>query len=437
MAELRVLICGNVVGSVEQTEAGDLELTYEESWQDRSDSYPLSLSMPLSVQEHGDDVVRPFMEGLLPDNDAVLNNWARRFHVSPRNPFALLTHMGEDCAGAVQFVHPDRLEDITQQTENQVEWLAEEGVAERLKDLVEARGTGRLAGDTGQFSLAGAQPKMPLLFDGDRWGIPSGATPTTHILKPPAREDLDGFDINELFCLRLARGIGLMVPEATVQTFDGQEALVVRRYDREQDGEGRLVRVHQEDACQALAVSPIKKYESEGGPGPADIVSLILRESDRPEQDVGVLVDALALNWVIGGTDAHAKNYSFVLRPGSVHLAPLYDLISVLPYSRRIHYREAKLAMRIDREYHLWKIRRRHWEGLAIRCQLDPEPLLDRVAEVVAAIPEATERTASELRDKGIGHGIIDRLEDSITDHANKCSRVLSVRASPRSPLPP
>lgn len=437
MAELRVLICGNVVGRVEQTEAGDLELTYEESWQDRSDSYPLSLSMPLSVQEHGDDVVRPFMEGLLPDNDSVLKSWARRFHVSPRNPFALLTHMGEDCAGAVQLVHPDRLEDLTEQTESRVEWLSEEGVAERLKDLVEAQGTGRLAGDTGQFSLAGAQPKMPLLFDGGRWGIPSGATPTTHILKPPAREDLDGFDINELFCLGLARGIGLTVAEATVQTFDGQEALVVRRYDRERDGEGRLVRVHQEDACQALAVSPIRKYEREGGPGPADIVSLILRESDRPDEDVGVFVDALALNWVIGGTDAHAKNYSFFLRPGSVRLAPLYDLISVLPYSRRTHYREAKLAMRIDREYHLWKIRRRHWEGLAIRCGLDPEPVLDRVAEVVTALPEATGRTASELRDKGIRHGIIDRLESSITDHAKTCLRVLSGKANAGSPLHP
>lgn len=90
-------------------------------------------------------------------------NWARRFHVSPRNPFALLTHMGEECAGAVQFVRPDRVEDALQQDESQIEWLTEEGVAERLRDLVEAQGTGRLAGDNGQFSLAGAQPKMPLL----------------------------------------------------------------------------------------------------------------------------------------------------------------------------------------------------------------------------------------------------------------------------------
>lgn len=139
------------------------------------------------------------------------------------------------------------------------------------------------------------------------------------------------------------------------------------------DAAGRWVRLHQEDACQSLAVSPIRKYENEGGPGAPDIAALILRESDSPGHDLGAFIDALALNWVLGGTDAHAKNYAFLLSPGSVRLAPLYDLISILPYPGQVHYKEAKLAMRIDREYHVWKIRRRHWEGLAMRSELDPE----------------------------------------------------------------
>jgi serine/threonine-protein kinase HipA len=156
----------------------------------------------------------------------------------------------------------------------------------------------------------------------------------------------------------LAHEIGLAVAESTVRSFEDQEALVVRRYDRQLDTGGRLVRVHQEDVCQVLGVSPLRKYESDGGPGPAEIIRLILRECDRPADDVGTFIDALALNWVIGGTDAHAKNYSFLLTPGSVRLAPLYDLISVLPYPHRIDYRELKLAMRIDREYHLECTRR-------------------------------------------------------------------------------
>jgi serine/threonine-protein kinase HipA len=266
---------------------------------------------------------------------------------------------------------------------------------------------------------------MPLLHDGQRWGIPSGRTPTTHILKPPAQQDLDGFDINDHLCLRLAKELGLAVAASTLQTFAGQEALVVERYDRRRLENGRLIRLHQEDACQALAVSPLRRYENEGGPGPAQIVNLLLRESDSPETDVGAFLDALGFNWVIGGTDAHAKNYSLLLSPGSVRLAPLYDLISVLPYPRRVHYRQAKLAMRIDREYHLWKIRRRHWEGLAVRCDLDPEPVLERITQLVTAVPEAVERAAAAVREEGIDHDIVNRVQAVVRDHCERCLGVL------------
>ena len=425
MTELRVLINDVVVGMVQQQKSGDLALTYERSWQERDDSYPLSISMPLARQTHGDAVVRPFMEGLLPDNNSILDLWAKKFQVSARNPFALLSYMGEDCAGAVQFMRPDRYEAASSHADGEVEWLTEEGVAERLRDLVDRGGTGRLAGDRGQFSLAGAQPKMPLLHDGERWGIPSGPTPTTHILKPPAQKDFDGFDINEHFCLRLAKELRLTVAESTLQTFAGQKALAVERYDRLRSSTGRLLRLHQEDACQALAVSPLRKYENEGGPGPAQIVSLLLRESDDPESDVGAFIDALGLNWVMGGTDAHAKNYSLLLSPGSVRLAPLYDLISVLPYPHRVHHREAKLAMRIDREYYVWRIRRRHWEGLAVRCELDPEPLLERITELIAAVSQGVEHAATAVRNEGIDHEIVDRLEVGIRDHSEACLRVL------------
>lgn len=425
MTDLLVLINGDLAGVVEQQGSGALALIYERSWQERDDSYPLSLSMPLARQEHGDPVVRPFMEGLLPDNNDVLERWAVKFQVSARNPFGLLTHMGEDCAGAVQFVRRDRYREVSDPSGGDVEWLTDEGVAERLRDLVERHGTGRLAGDRGQFSLAGAQPKMPLLHDGQRWGIPSGRTPTTHILKPPAQQDLDGFDINDHLCLRLAKELGLAVAASTLQTFAGQEALVVERYDRRRLENGRLIRLHQEDACQALAVSPLRRYENEGGPGPAQIVNLLLRESDSPETDVGAFLDALGFNWVIGGTDAHAKNYSLLLSPGSVRLAPLYDLISVLPYPRRVHYRQAKLAMRIDREYHLWKIRRRHWEGLAVRCDLDPEPVLERITQLVTAVPEAVERAAAAVREEGIDHDIVNRVQAVVRDHCERCLGVL------------
>jgi serine/threonine-protein kinase HipA len=426
VTELLAVMNGELLGVVTQRKNGQLHLTYERAWQDGQDSYPLSLSMSLGRREHGDSVVRPFMEGLLPDSNDVLERWARKFHVSARNPFALLAHMGEDCAGAVQFVRPDRFEDVSRPGDDEVEWLTEEDVAERLRDLLERRGTGRLAGDRGQFSLAGAQPKMALLRDGERWGVPSGRTPTTHILKPPAQQDLDGFDIDEHLCLKLARELGLTVAASSLRTFAGEQALVVDRYDRRRRvPDGRLVRLHQEDACQALGVTPLRRYENEGGLGAPEIVALLLRESDDPAADVGAFVDALALNWVMGGTDAHAKNYSVLIAPGSVRLAPFYDLISILPYARRVHYRQARLAMRIDREYLLWKIRRRHWEGLAVRSGLDPAPLVDRVGELMATVPGAVSRAATEVRNEGVTHEIVDRVATAVRDHAEDCLRRL------------
>jgi len=425
MDELRVLIAGDFVGSVQQHAGGNLVLTYEQSWRERSDSLPLSVSMPLAQREHGDAVVRPFMEGLLPDNAIILERWARQFHVSSRNPFALLARMGEDCAGAVQFVRPERFEELANAGAGEVEWLTEDDLAERIRELVDHHGTGRLPGDRGQFSLAGAQPKMALLYDGARWGIPSGQMPTTHILKPPAQKDLEGLDVNEHLCLRLAHELGLAVAESSLRKFRSEKALVIARYDRRRLVEGRVVRLHQEDVCQALSVSPLRKYQNEGGPGPEDIVGLLLRESDDPDTDVAAFIDALALNWVIGGTDAHAKNYSLLLSPSSVRLAPLYDLISILPYPHRVHPREAALAMKVDREYRLWKIHRRHWEGLAARCDLDPEPLLERVIQLVAAVPTAVVRAATSLRAQGVHGEMVERVAAAVRAHSEQCLRAL------------
>lgn len=425
MAKLAVIVNGESAGEVEQLEGGRLEFRYARSWQEHRHSYPLSLSMPLAKRVHGDAVIRPFMSGLLPDNDAVLERWARRFHVSARNPFALLTHMGEDCAGAVQFVPSDRTKDVRGSDELQVVWMSEDDIAQRLLDLVERQGTGRLPGDTGKFSLAGAQPKMALYYNGEQWGIPAGATPTTHILKPPAQPDLDGFDINEHFCLTLAEQLGLTAVRSRLKVFRNQQAIVVERYDRLWHEDGRVVRVHQEDTCQALGVPPWIKYENEGGPGAASIVDLLVDHSSEPDSDVGAFIDALVLNWVIAGTDAHAKNYSILIAPDSIRLALLYDLKSALPYPKSFPFREIKLAMRVDREYQLWKIRSRHWKGLATSCNLDPQPVLARVAELVADVPSAVERTAAALRAGGISHEVVGRLETTITERGHRCAELL------------
>lgn len=231
MDELAVYMDGRQMGRLVQ-KGGRLAFTYSDEWRAAEGSYPLSTAMPLVSRDHGHKEVTAFLWGLLPDNEQVLQRWARRFQVSPRNPFALLAHVGEDCAGAVQFVTENRISDFLNETgDNAVEWLSEKDIGRRLSALKQDAGAGRTPRDTGQFSLAGAQPKTALYYDGEKWGIPHGRMPTTHILKPPT-DEFDGFAENEHLCLQLAAALGLPAARSTVETFDAATAIVIERYDR-------------------------------------------------------------------------------------------------------------------------------------------------------------------------------------------------------------
>jgi HipA-like protein len=244
---------------------GRVCFVYDEKWRNAADAYPLSLSMPLTLGEHGNSKTDPFLWGLLPDNEQVLDQWGKKFQVSSRNAFGLIAGVGEDCTGAVQFVRPDRLDAILGKQPPEIEWLTPGDIAQRLRSLREDHAAWRNPRDTGQFSLAGAQPKTALLLEEGRWGIPSGRTPTTHIFKPPTTH-FDGHAENEHFCLELGRAIGLPVANSEVMRFEDEIAIVIERYDRVH-AENVWQRVHQEDTCQALSIQPTRKYQSDGGPG--------------------------------------------------------------------------------------------------------------------------------------------------------------------------
>jgi serine/threonine-protein kinase HipA len=421
--QLIALLDGREVGTVHYKNAR-LAFIYSDAWRIDPNAYPLSLSMPLASAEHGHARIEAFLWGLLPDNDRVLENWGRRFQVSPRNVFRLITHVGEDCAGAVQFVRPERLEALQKEPLfREVKWLTADEVAERLRALRADHSQWRNAQDTGQFSLAGAQPKTALLFERQRWGVPSGRVPTTHILKPPTGE-WDGHAENEHFSLRLARAAGLIVPNSTVQHFGDEIAIVVERYDRVRGG-GRWSRIHQEDMCQALGLHPTSKYESDGGPGVRTIAELLREQSSNPEEDVQSFVDAIAFNWLIAGTDAHAKNYALLLGgSGAVRLAPLYDLASILPY-QTINLQKAKLAMKIGGEYRLRNIRLRHWKRFAADLRLDEAWLMERIRTMAASLPDHTTSIRNELEADGLSHITMTRLAQRLKARAASCMRLM------------
>jgi serine/threonine-protein kinase HipA len=421
--ELTAILDGRETGRVTRDARGRLSFTYNEEWRNAENAYPLSLSMPLALERHANHKIDPFLWGLLPDNEIVLGQWAQRFHVSARNAFSLIAAVGEDCAGAVQFVRSARLETILGQTPPEIEWLDEAAIAQRLRTLREDHSAWRIPRDIGQFSLAGAQPKTALLFDNERWGVPSGRFPTTHIFKPPSG-DFDGHAENEHFCLELARSLGLPTVNSRIMHFGEEVSIVVERYDRLRTPEG-FRRIHQEDICQALALSPTRKYQNEGGPGIRNIVELLRTYSGSAAEDVDTFMDSVAFNWLIVGTDAHAKNYALLIGAGGrVRLAPLYDLASVLPYPG-IDLQRVKLSMKPGDEYRFHNIHRRHWQRTAEELRLDPERLIQRVTDLAAQMPDRVADIQRQVAQDGINHPLVSGLAEGLIRRAADCQRVL------------
>jgi serine/threonine-protein kinase HipA len=378
--------------------------------------------MPIAAKEHGRAAVEAFLWGLLPDNEQVLARWAGKFQVSARNVFALISHVGEDCAGAVQFVTPERLEAIRSGKEDKVEWLDEAELAKRLRALREDHAAWRLPRDTGQFSLAGAQPKTALLLQNDRWGIPSGPIPTTHVLKPPTGH-FDGHAENEHICLMLARNLGLPAAQSRVSRFKDEVAIVVERYDRQQK-RNDIIRVHQEDTCQALGIMPTKKYQNEGGPSPANIIELLRTYSTDRDADLDTFVAALGFNWLIAGADAHAKNYSLLLSGPDIRLAPLYDIASILPYEE-VDLRKAKLAMKIGGEYKVELIGLRQWQKFAREVRTNADQLVEVLISMAKHLPDEVAAARALAREEGLNNALIDRLAKQLIDRAHECQRLL------------
>ena len=430
---LTVVLDDVVAGTLTRLKAGRLRFEYADTYRERGDATPLSISMPTQVQVHHDAAIRPWLWGLLPDDPKVLDQWARRFQASAASPFSMLaTPIGHDCPGAVRFSSPETVDELLARR-GHVNWLSEEDVAERLRDLNRDTTTWLGKDFTGQFSLAGAQAKTALLYRNARWGEPSGAAATSHILKP-AIAGLDDHDLNEHLCMDAARRTGLTVARTRVEHFKNESAIVVERYDRFVRN-GRVTRIHQEDVCQALSVLPTMKYQSDGGPGPKEIVSLFRRAMPPKDADDAVwrFVDALAWNWLIVGTDAHAKNYSLLLAGDQIRLAPLYDMASALPYERR--ERKLKLAMKIGGDYRLWP-RRNLWARAAHELGLDGDAVVQRVRALAMRAPDTFSDAARAREIVGLERELPARLLDLIAKRVAGCLQVLdapAVRLSSRN----
>lgn len=396
---------GSEVGCLERVANGVLRFQYAEPWLAAPSSPPISLSMPLSPDPYSGERVWNFFDNLLPDNDEIRRRMQRVLGAESTRPFDLLASAGRDCVGALQLWDGPEIPDVRRIEATPV---SDGEIARRLRGY-RARPLGMTRAD-GDFriSIAGAQEKTALLRLRDRWHVPGGATPTTHIFKLPIGPAASGIDLsdsveNEWLCLKVADAFGLPVPGAEIREFDGLRVLVVERFDRRWSRDGSwLIRLPQEDACQSLGISPRSKYEADGGPGVAAILELLL-QSQEPLEDRRTFFRALVVYWMLAAIDGHAKNFSvFLHAAGRCRLTPLYDVLSAHPIVARgeLHARGLKMAMAAvgeNRHYRRDEIHGRHWSSTARAARYSRDEARQVLEECAGRAPGVVDRVASTL----------------------------------------
>ena len=351
-APLDVYMNGRRVGQYFRAPDGAFAFTYAPEWLAWENTLPISRALPLRPERYTGPPVIAVFENLLPDSDLIRRRVAERVGADGVDAYSLLARIGRDCVGALQFLPEGEVPGDARALTG--EPLSDAQIGAMLIDLAQTP-LGIRAEQDFRISVAGAQEKTALLFHEGQWVLPTGTTPTTHILKPAIGRLPNGMDLtdsieNEHFCLRLLAGFGLPVARTEIADFAETRALVIERFDRLRARDGRLIRLPQEDCCQALSVPPTRKYQNEGGPGIVEICDL-LTGSDEPQRDRADFLKAVILFWLIGATDGHAKNFSIALMPGGrFRMTPLYDVPTVQPSldAGTLRVEDMKLAMRAD-----------------------------------------------------------------------------------------
>lgn len=414
---LNVLLNGRLVGQIRRERGGATSFAYFGEWLNWEHCLPVSLSLPLRSDRYVGAPVLSVFENLLPDDERVRNRIAVQVGAAGTDAYSLLCEIGRDCIGALQFL-PDG-DTPTSADCLSGEPLTVEQVAAILTNI-NANPLGIRRERDFRISVAGAQNKTALLRYDGQWVEPTGMTPTTHIIKPQIGRLPNGMDLsnsveNEYLCLELVKAFGLRVAKTEIATFGMQKALVVERFDRLWTRDGRLIRLPQEDCCQALSVPPTRKYQNEGGPGIVEIMDL-LRGSNEQNLDRYDFFKANVLFLLIGATDGHAKNFSLGLFPGGrFRMTPLYDVLTVQPMvdMRQIERKHFRMAMRMgkSRKYRVSDIFRRHIVETGARAGLSQDAVHQIIEDIIGRTDNALESTISALP-----AGFPARIADSVAN---------------------
>ncbi|MBV5340337.1 MAG: type II toxin-antitoxin system HipA family toxin [Deltaproteobacteria bacterium] len=418
--QLSVWLFGTHIGTLSQID-GRLSFAYSRDWLNTSNSIPLSQSLPLQAEAFDDRASRPFFAGLLPEGDK-RKLIAQTLHVSRQNDFALLDGIGGECAGAVTLLEPGQ---TPQTPDNQglVRWLDETELLHLLNEMPKRP---MLAGEEGlRLSLAGAQDKLPVVAEGNRIGLPLFNSPSSHILKPVIA-GVEGSVFNEGFCLALANALKLDTVKAEIRRISDRHYLLVERYDRQVTADGRLMRLHQEDFCQALSVAPEYKYQNEGGPDLSQAFELLRRATRPSAPQILKLLDFAIFNAMVGNHDAHGKNFSLLYTTQGIVLAPCYDVLATAVYPNLTD----KMAMKIGSKYRFSEVQMRHWERFASEAGLSPAQVKKRILNIAGRLPALAAKTITVFEAGDNGHAILPQIMTLIEQRCALTIRCLTSEQS-------
>lgn len=432
-APLKVLINGRIAGLLASEASGAIRFQYDDKWLEWEHRFAISLSLPMRTTAYQGAPVVAVFDNLLPDNPDIRRRVAERTGAQGTDAYSLLEQIGRDCVGAMQFL-PEEIEAEPMPLTG--EPISDEEI-ERLLANLGGIPLGIDPEHDFRISVAGAQEKTALLQHEHKWLRPTGTTPTTHILKPQLGQiptstgviDMTDSVDNEHYCLKLLESFGLKVASTAITTFGKRRVLVVERFDRQHVSDGRLLRLPQEDCCQALGIPPSRKYQStveghQNGPSALDILKL-LRGSDEPGKDQLDFFKSQILFWLIGATDGHGKNFSVFLRPGGgFELTPFYDVLSAQPAfdKRQIPNNRYKLAMSVgrSRKYQILNITGRHFVETGKEAGLGPIPIKKAIAEILDAASSAPARAREQMPDD-----FSNAVHDSVSRALNERLKLL------------
>ncbi len=420
---LDVYINSRLVGQLRRLPSGAIDFRYDEGWLHWEHALPVSFSLPLREDRYTGDPVIAVFDNLLPDNQQVRRRIAERVKADGYDTYSLLTKIGRDCVGAMQLLPEGHIPGSAGVVKGRA--VSDGDIARKIRELAVAP-LGMDGTEEFRISLAGAQSKTAFLFWKGEWHIPDGMTATTHIIKPQIGRLPDGVDLtqsveNEHLCLRLTAGLGLPSARTAINDFGGERVLVVERFDRRWTRDERLLRLPQEDCCQALSVPPALKYEPDGGPGIREILEL-LKASNDPAADQMMFLRAQIVFWLLGATDGHAKNFSIFLQPGGrFSLTPFYDVMSSQPAmdAGQLRKNQFRLANRVgnSRQYVIDQIMPRHFAQTAERSGLRAAVVKQIYVELADSAEAVIDETLAALPDEfpvaladSIAGGMLARL---------------------------